>query len=119
MKPQYRKKKYAYRGHDPKDFYYEHVQCHYHRRVRTFPELRDNYGARTDLRGLPKSCHPRACRSLSELDAWNDFNRSRSSGKSWKDFTRYRKQWMVCNDPEPVVDPPRWNMGAWLAWGSL
>jgi hypothetical protein len=104
VKPNY-KKVFSFRARHEGDFYYDFIGK-YHRPVRTFPELRENYGHRVDLRGMPRSCQPRFCRGNSELDAWNDFKRSRDYGKSWKHYTRHRKQWMVGNDPRPVRDHP-------------
>ncbi len=104
MKPNYRKV-FSYRAKHAGDFYYDFTAGGYHRGVRTINELRQNYGDRVDLRDMPRSAHPRRCRNFSELDAWNDFSRSRDYGKSWKHFTRHRKQWMVAADPKPV---PRW-----------
>jgi hypothetical protein len=79
----------------------------YHRRVRTFGEIRANVGAFCDEELRDLKVYPRRCRSAKELDAWNDFGVTRNYKKSWKDFTKLRKQWMMGG--EPVVDHCVWD----------
>jgi hypothetical protein len=84
----------------PGDYFYVWNGRGYHRAVKTFSEIRQNEATRADLRGVHHTAHPRGRRSRYELDAWNDFKRDRTYGKSWKHYTRHRKQWMVREDPK-------------------
>jgi hypothetical protein len=111
MKKNY-KKVMSYRAKHDGDFHYEWTGHGYHRPIRTFNEVRQNEGDRSDFRRERIPCAVRARRNDHTLNAWNDFNRSRNYGKSWKHFTRHRKQWMIGNDPAPEPYVPL--IGGWV-----
>lgn len=105
MKSQFRKEyRYFPRGRGDNDFVFVHRGPNYHRRIKTFPEVRQNCGDENEYRGTNMR-GIRPCRSNTYLNAWIDGSICRNYGKSWKDFTKYRKQWM--DESQPV--PSKWE----------
>lgn len=102
-------KKLTHDAKDEGDFYYSRRYGGYYRRIRTFQEIRQN---EAHLREHGQGCGIRLGRNNATLNSWNDFMVSRQYKKTWKDFTRYRKQWMVGDDPAPI--PPRHR--SWWVW---
>lgn len=94
MKSHY-KKTQPWHSDDPEDAIYELRWHHYYRRVRTFQELRRNYGDWDEFRDEPHIKGIRRRRSKGLLNSWNDFGVSRNWKKSWKDHTKFEKQWMT------------------------
>lgn len=97
MKKHYRKVRDWRNNTSGDEYRYLHANVFIHRQIRTFPELRENYGVRHDYRGEIKV---RLARNTKTLDPWNDFPVGRNWKRCWKDFTRHRKQWMVGSDPK-------------------
>lgn len=111
MKHHYNKE-YTWGSTHPGDWRYDLKAGGYHRAVRTFPEIRRNVSDKTEYRNEKIRYRDRSAGHM--LDAWNDFPISRNYGRSWKDYTKYRKQWMRCREPEPVV--PRWMRSYGRYW---
>lgn len=86
---------------------YEFRHGGYHRRVRTFPEMRQNVNDIADQELRDLKYYPRGRRARAFLDPWNDFNRGRTFGKSWKDYTKNSRQWEETQKVKSVDIPHR------------